>query len=242
MKKVVSSAVLSWVLLTAIGIVSVAAVMPATAQEVEMRVLTVTGHGQESIETTRTRVDLGVEVQGETANAVQQDVAQRSSAVIELLRDRNVEKLQTTGVRLNPQYNYDRGGQGRIDGYIGVNTVSFEIATDQVGTLMDDAVAAGATQIQGVSFIASDEAMAAAREVALQAATAEAQSQANAVLGALNLGAEEIIGIQINGASAPIPILMPQQARIEEASAAFDTPVLGGEQTVDATVTLQIRY
>ena len=242
MRKFVSSTALSWVLLTAVGIVSLATVMPATAQEVGMRVLTVTGVGKEYIETTRTRVDLGVEVQGETADSVQQDVAQRSSSVVDLLRDRNVEKLQTTGIRLNPQYNYDRGGQGKISGYIGINTVSFEMPTEDVGTLLDDAVAAGATQIQGVSFIASDEAMAAAREVALRAATEDAQSQSNAVLSALNLGAEEIIGIQINGASAPIPILVPQQARIEEASAAFDTPVLGGEQTVEATVTLQIRY
>ncbi|MBE7381283.1 MAG: SIMPL domain-containing protein [Leptolyngbya sp. SIO1E4] len=239
MKQVLWSNVLSWTL--AIGVVGITACAPATAQEAVMRTLTVTGRGSESIETTKTRVELGVEVQGSTAEAVQQEVAQRSSAVVELLGDRNVEKLQTTGIRLNPQYNYD-GGQGRLVGYIGVNTVSFEMPTDQVGTLLDEAVAAGASQIQGVSFIASQEALAAARQVALRAATAEAQAQADTVLDALDLGAEEIIGIQINGANGPIPIPLPQQARLETAAAEYDTPVVGGEQTVEATVTLQIRY
>jgi hypothetical protein len=111
-----------------------------------------------------------------------------------------------------------------------------------VGAVVDDAVAAGATQIQGISFMATDEAIAAARQVALREATAEAQAQANIVLGALNLGAEEIVGIQINGANGPMPVPLPRQARVAEASADFSTPVVGGEQTVNATVTLQIRY
>ncbi|MEO0984242.1 MAG: SIMPL domain-containing protein [Cyanobacteria bacterium J06639_14] len=242
MRKLFAPMVWGWVLLIAVGIVSLTTAMPTTAQEVGMKVLTVTGQGQEFIQTTQTHVDLGVEVRGQTANEVQQDVAQQSTAVIELLRDRNVAKLQTTGIRLNPQYNYDRDGQGRITGYIGVNTVSFEMLTEKVGTLLDDAIGAGATQIQGVRFIADDEAMVAARNVALQAATTDAQSQANAVLGALKLGSQEIIGIQINGASGPIPIPLPQQARLTEASAEYSTPIVGGEQTVNATVTLQIRY
>ncbi len=241
MRKLFSPMVWGWVLLIAAAIVSLTVTTPATAQEVGMKVLTVTGQGQEFIQTTKTHVDLGVEVRGQAANEVQQDIAQRSTAVIELLRDRKVEKLQTTGIRLNPQYNYDRG-EGRITGYVGVNTVSFEMPTEQVGTLLDEAIEAGATQIQGVSFIASDEAMAAARKVALQAATAEAQSQAEVVLGGLGMSVEEIIGIQIDGASGPIEIPVAQQSRLAESSVAYDTPVIGGEQTVRATVTLQIRY
>ncbi|NER80401.1 MAG: SIMPL domain-containing protein [Leptolyngbya sp. SIO1D8] len=239
MKKALFSHVLSWTL--AIGVIGLNSCAPAVAQEAVMRTLTVTGQGREQIQTTLAQVELGVEVQGRTAEAVQQDVAQRSSAVVELLRDRNVDKLQTTGIRLNPQYNYD-SGQGRLVGYIGVNTVSFEVPTEQVGTLLDDAVGAGATQIQGVNFRASEDALAEARQVALQQATAEAQAQANTVLSALNLGAQEIIGIQINGATGPIPFPLPQQARLDVASAEYSTPVVGGEQTVEATVTLQIRY
>lgn len=213
----------------------------AIAQEAVLRTLTVTGQGQASVQTTKAQVTLGVESQGNTAAAVQRDIAQRSAAVVELLRSRQVDKLETTGVRLTPQYRYDNG-RSTIIGYSGSNTVSFEMPTEAVGALLDDAVNAGANQILSVSFIAEDGAIAAARQQALREATADAQSQANTVLSALDLGPQEIVSIQINGASAPIPINLPQRAELAVTQADVSTPVMGGEQTVQASVTLQIRY
>lgn len=213
----------------------------AIAQEAVLRTLTVTGQGQASVQTTKALVVLGVESQGSTAATVQRDIAQRSAAVVELLQSRQVDQLETTGVRLNPQYSYDNG-RADIIGYSGSNTVSFEMPTEAVGALLDDAVTAGANQILSVSFIAEDGAIAAARQQALREATADAQSQANTVLSALDLGPQEVVSIQINGASAPIPINLPQRAEFAVAQADVSTPVMGGEQTVRASVTLQIRY
>ena len=214
---------------------------PAIAQEAVMRTLTVTGQGQESVPTTKTQVNLGVDVQGTDPAAVQREVAQRTTAVVELLRSRQVEKLETTGIQLSPRYNYENG-RSEVIGYSGSNTVSFRMPTESVGTLLDDAVNAGANQIRGISFVADDDALEAARQRALAKAVDDAQSQANAVLGSLNLRSQEIVSIQINGASPPTPVPMPR-ARAEYAMAAdAATPVVGGEQTVQAQVTLQIRY
>ncbi len=205
-----------------------------------MRVLTVTGRGETAIETTLAQVNLGVEVEGETAEAAQQEAARRSAAVVELLRDREVDQLQTTGIRLNPQYRH-LDNQRTLTGYVATNTVSFEVPIELAGPLLDDAVGAGATRIQGISFRANDEAVTAARDVALQRAVADAQAQAQAVLGALDFVAEEIVSIQINGAAPPMPV--PQSRQVQFADAELGaTPVVGGEQTVMATVTLQIRY
>ena len=223
-----------------VGVMNTATISPVEAQEPLSRVLTVTGEGSESIPATLARVQLGVTAQGENAEAVQQQIAQRSSAVIELLKSQNVDKLQTTGIRLNPQYNYD-GSRPRITGYSGSNTVSFQMPTDQVGTLLDDAIAAGANQINSVSFIAEEAAIDDARDIALQEATADAQAQADAVLQSLNLSAQEIVDIQVNNATAPTPIPYAAQARLAEAANA-STPVEGGEQAINARVTLQIRY
>ncbi|HEY9711279.1 MAG TPA: SIMPL domain-containing protein, partial [Oculatellaceae cyanobacterium] len=88
----------------------------AIAQEKLLRTLTVTGRGVERSPTTATQVQLGVEIQGQSATGVQQEVANRASAVVELLRSRNVEQLQTTGIRLNPIYNYENNAQ-RLTGY-----------------------------------------------------------------------------------------------------------------------------
>ncbi|MEA5512943.1 SIMPL domain-containing protein [Nodularia sp. UHCC 0506] len=216
---------------------------PGLAQEREKlwRTLTVSGRGVETIPTTLTQVSLSVEVQGKTSESAQQDAARRSSAVVALLKNRNVEKLQTTGIRLNPVYSYTDNVQ-RITGYAANNTVSFRIATDQVGLLLDEAVKVGATQINGVSFIASDQAIASAQQQALRQATQDAQQQANAVFSTLGLQAKEVVSIQINGASAPPPPMLQRAEVAKLSSADASTPVIGGEQQVEASVTLQISY
>lgn len=213
---------------------------PVVAQEQRLNTLTVSGEGTINIPTSLTQVNLGVEVQGKTAEQVQQEVARRSSGVVEFLRSRNVEKLETTGIRLSPNYNYTNG-ERRLIGYVGTNTVSFRVETENAGDLLDRAVEAGATRIDGISFVATDEAIDRARTQALRAATQDAQTQADAVLETLNLSRQEIVSIQINSSQTPPP--RPYQARAEMAPASSDrTPVIGGEQEVKASVTLEIRY
>jgi uncharacterized protein len=215
---------------------------PTLAQEKEKlwRTLSVSGRGVETIPTTLAQVNLGVEIQGKTAQEVQQEAAQRSSAVVAFLKSQNVEKLQTTGIQLNPVYSYTNNVQ-RITGYAANNTVSFRIPTEKAGTLLDNAVKAGATQINGISFFANDEAIASAQKQALKKATQDAQQQADAVFSALGFKSKEVVSIQVNNASAPPPppmLLRAEAAKVADAS----TPVVGGEQQVEASVTLQISY
>jgi len=213
---------------------------PATAQDRILRTLSVTGRGIERIPTTLTQVNLGVEIQGRTAAEVQQEVARRTAAVVDFLRDRKVERLQTAGIRLQPNYQYNNN-ERRLLGYTGTNTVSFRLQTEQVGALLDEAVKAGATRIDGVSFSATEAAISAAQKDALRQAIADAQQQADAVLGALDFTAKEVVGIQVGGANIPQPNIVQFESR-GLAAADQSTPVIGGEQTVSASVTLQIRY
>jgi hypothetical protein len=190
-----------------------------------------------------TQVRLGVEIQGKTAQAVQQQVAKRSQAVVELLKTRKVEKLETTGIRLNPNYS-NKDGKQTITGYSATNMVSFQINTDKSGTLLDDAIQAGATRIEGIQFVAADEAIAQAQQQAIQKASEDAKKQADAALSALNLSQREVMSIQINGANPPQPVVYnsPAVARENTVQKTADTPILPGEQKVQQTVTLQIRY
>ncbi|MGF1499928.1 MAG: SIMPL domain-containing protein, partial [Elainellaceae cyanobacterium] len=149
-----------------VGIVMV--VKPAPAQEQPMpQTLTVTGQGTEMIPTSLAQVALGVEVNAATAEEAQQAAAQRSSSVVELLRSRNVDQLQTTGISLSPRYDYSNNQQ-RLVGYTATNTVSFQVETEEAGVILDEAVNAGASRINGVSFRATDEAIAAAEAEALR--------------------------------------------------------------------------
>ncbi|MEH2068832.1 MAG: SIMPL domain-containing protein [Nostoc sp.] len=218
--------------------------LPALAQEKEKmwRTLTVNARGTQEIPTTIAQVSLGVEIQGKTAQEVQQEAARRSSAVVAFLKNQNVDKLQTTGIRLNPVYSYTNNVQ-RLTGYTANNTVSFRIPVEQTGTLLDSAVKAGATQIDGISFVANDEAIARAQNEALAEATQKARQQANAVFSALGLSPKEVVSIQVNNTNPPPPPVLyraeaPKLAQQADAS----TPVIGGEQEVEASVTLQISY
>ena len=212
-------------------------ILPSFAQQTLLRTLTVTGQGEYSIPTTLTRVQLGVEIQGKTAQEVQEEVARRSTQVVNLLRSQNVSQLETTGISLQPQYNYENNQQQLI-GYIATNIVSFEIETEKAGNLLDRSVEVGATRIDNISFTADEDAIAAAQREALREATLDAQSQGEAVLGALNLSPQEIIGIQVNGANPPITPMFDVAVRSSE----FKTQVIGGDQTIQSSVTLQIRY
>jgi hypothetical protein len=187
-------------------------------------------------------VRLGVEIQGKTAQEVQQQVAQRSQAVVNLLKSRKVEKLQTTGISLNPNYTYS-GGKQSINGYRGTNIVSFRMDTDKSGTLLDEVIKAGATRIDGVSFVAADDAIAQAQQQAIQKAADDAKKQADAALSALNLSQREVMGIQINNANSPqlLNYASPAALDAREQSVA-KTPLVGGEQKIQQSVTLQIRY
>lgn len=226
----------------AIGLLSLAMINPAFAQaERILRTLTVTGQGSEFVATSLSQVTLGVEVQGETAEAVQQEVADRSNAVINLLRSKaNITRLQTAGLYLNPVYDYNSSTPS-ITGYTGVNTVSFRIPTAETGALLDELIQAGATRIDGVSFVADDAAIATARQEAIQDAIEDAQTQADAALAALGFTPGEIVGVQVNGASygPPVPFY---DVRAAEVAQSAPTPIVGGEQEVQASVTLQISY
>jgi uncharacterized protein len=223
-----------------VGVLSIAMTDPVAAQEKLLRTLTVSGRGTEMVATSFTDVRLGVEAQGSTANEVQQAVARRSNAVVTLLKSRAVDRLQTTGINLNPIYRYDNGTQ-TLTGYSASNMVSFRIATDKAGSILDDAVKAGASRIDGVSFAASDEAITTAQKAALRRATQDAQGQAAAVLSVLGLTQKDIVSIQVNGASAPPPRPMVMY-EAKMAGAPAPSPVMGGDQQVEAGVTLQISY
>lgn len=215
------------------------AIAPAMADEL-IRTITVMGNGEQKIPATEARVQLGVEVYGQTATQVQQQVARQISAVVNLLRSNDVEQLQTVGFGLRPDYNYI-DGKNILRGYVGTNTVSFTIPTDRIGNLLDRAVEAGASRIDDVSFTATPEAISAARKEALRRASIDAKTKADVVLDSLNLTSEEIVSIEVDNASIIQPKAFATR-QLSSAEADIATPVISGEQTVTASVTLQISY
>jgi uncharacterized protein YggE len=204
-------------------------------------VLEVTGKGEVSVPTTLTEVRLGIEVQRESATEVQQEVARRSAAVVDVLRNLGAQELQTTSIQLNPVYNYENETQTLI-GFKGSNTLQFELPTNQAGGAIDSAIQAGANVIQNINFTASDEALQQARLQVLSEAVKDAQAQAETVFTTLELNPGEIIDIDISSPTNPVALPLQFNAVRETAFANATTPVIGAPQTVNASVSLDIGY
>ncbi len=231
----------SWLPLALPVLFTFGSLSPSWAADRQLpRTLSVTGRGVTSVPATLTQVRLAVEVSGSNANALQQEAAKRSSKVIQFLRSKKVDKLQTAGITLNPTYNYENNRQ-KLTGYNATNSLSFQLPVAQAGAVIDEAVSAGATRIDSVSSIASEEALTAAQSKSLQLASKDAQRQAQAVLSALGFQPKEIIGIQINDAARPTPVMMEAASFARDRKMA-QTEVVGGEQEVQTNVTLQISY
>ncbi|MGF1575958.1 MAG: SIMPL domain-containing protein [Cyanophyceae cyanobacterium] len=220
---------------------------PVQAQESDVmsqaNLLTVSGQGLVTVETSIAVVRLAVWLEGESAAAVQEEVAKRTNSLVEQLRQEDVQKLQTTGISLNPRYTYRDGVTEQV-GVEGQNAVQFEVPIDQAGAVLDGAIEAGATQIQSVSFKAADDVIQAAREEAIRLAIADAQDQSGVALAALNLTQSGIASIDIHGsnqAPAPVSMMMADSYSASSRESA-PTPVIGGEQMIQANVTLKVRY
>ena len=226
------------------SLVLLAGISPGyTQMQKPTRTLTASGRGIVTIPTTLSQIRLAIESSGKTPTAAQQEAARRSTQVMNYLKSQQVDKLQTTGINLNPTYTYPNNSKPQIVGYTATNSISFRVTTDRAGTILDAAVKSGATRIDGVSFVASDKAIATAQTQALKQATQDAQRQGDTVLASLNLKRREIIGIQINSTSNPNPVPMAENTfRQKVASDVATTPVVGGEQQVEAAVTLDIGY
>jgi len=239
----------TFILSLAFCVPSVAAIAPsAKAQESPTsiqaskneRVLTVTGRGERFVKTTKARIQLGVTAEGKTAIAVQEEVARQANSIVSRLQQLGVEKLQTTSIQLNPKYVYENNRQ-RQDGFTGQTSVSFIVDIDKAGSTLDSAVNSGANQIDQISFIATDPELNAAKQLALQDAIKDAQTQSNTVLSALGFTPKTIKAINISDSAIAYPVPQPRLATFAK-DAANSVPILGGEQKVEASVTLQITY
>ena len=202
-------------------------------------ILEVTGKGEVTVPTSISTVEMGIQVEGSTAAEVQQQVAQQTTSVVDVLENLEVQELQTTSVQLFPIYSFENDTR-ELTGFEARNTLSFELPNESAGAAIDAAIEAGANLVQNICFSASDEDLQQARLQALKQAIEQAQTEAATVLDALDLVSEEIIGIEILSVGQSNPIPQPLQF---EATAQRDiTPILGSDQIVQASVALEILY
>jgi uncharacterized protein YggE len=186
------------------------------------KTITVTGSG--SVQTVPDRATFSFTVRT-NADTAKEALAKNGSAADAVAAALKGAQVQTSDISLDQRYD-DNGNP--IAGYTATTTVSADAPLAQAGSLIDAAVAAGATSFSGPGFSRSDQ-----NDLyrdALKDAVADAKAKAGALAAAsgLTLGAVQAV---VEGSQAAVPLPM---ASASDGAAKIEP----GTQEVDATVTV----
>lgn len=198
--------------------------------------LTVQGTGRSSVAPDMATISVGVTTQAPTAAQAMSDNAGKQQAVIDALKAAGIaaEDLQTQGLNLSPVQHYPGENQPPvISGYQAQNIVSARVRDlGNLGPLLDAAVAAGATDVQSVSFSREDSA--AAEDEARREAITEARRRAEVMAAAAGMRLGPLVSLSDAPVSTgPSPVMYAQDARAMGAA----TPVETGRMMLSADVT-----
>ena len=205
-----------------------------------------TATGEVRIAPDRATIMMGVQSRATTAAAAANQNSQKQRAVIDAIRARGVpaEQIATSSFNVIPETRYDREGQQapRTTSYLVTNTVIVELRRiDQVGPVIDAALAAGANQITSLQFgvANADSARRAAMARAVTTARADAEAMARAAGGSLG----PLIELTSMDQYIPRPP-RPFDARITTAmgEVAQRVPIEAGEETIRASVSARWQF
>lgn len=206
--------------------------------------LTVQGEGKTARKPDLAVFNAGVATAGKTAGeAMAANAAQMTRVIAALKRAGIAERdIQTSNISLNPVYAQHQPRpmgsiepeEAKIIGYQANNQVTVrQRKLDDFGKVIDALVAAGANQVNGPSFEVDDSAS--ALDEARIDAIKQARARADLYARATGLKVVRVLSISESGAYVPRG---PVMYRMDAASAA-PTPVMAGEVSLQANVTVQ---
>jgi hypothetical protein len=208
---------------------------PAAAAE---HTISVAGAGRVILSPDTADLRLGVFATAKTVKDARASAAKAMTAVLASLRGLGIadRDMQTTVLSLQPVYDYTTSPKPpRLTGYSLTNTIAVTIRDlAKVGDAIDDALAAGATSLDSVSFRVADQT--AAEKQAREAAMADAKAKATTLANAAGVS---ITGVQsISESVSPVPY--PIYYGFAEGAAARDvqTPVMPGTSEVSVSVSV----
>jgi len=206
---------------------------PAQVTTVDTRnTLIVSGVGTASTTPDVARLDVGVESRAQTAQAAADATNKKQAAIIAALKAKGIDAkdLQTTNYSLFVEHSTNPNDANTVTGYRTSTTVRATVRQiDQVGAVLDAAVAAGANQVFGITFGLNDSEplMVQARDLAILNAKAKANAMANSA--GIKLG--KILNISESVAGGPVPFAV-------DARASSAAPIEAGETSVRAQVSV----
>lgn len=201
------------------------------------------GEGQTRVTPDRATVLVGVQTRSLTAATAASENARRQKAVLDTLKAMGIppEQLATQNYSVTPEMKYDPNGTTppKVTGYVVSNTVRVELKKiDQVGSVIDAALAKGANNIAGIQFGVSN--VAEVRRLALADAVRSARADADVLARAAGGSLGQLIEMTSSTAGRPFNEVMEMSGEVMTARVA--TPIQPGEQVVRASVTATWQF
>lgn len=201
--------------------------------------IVVSGTGRVSVVPDIADIRLGVAVTKPKVDAARAEAATTMDAILAALDAAGVVRrdVRTTLLSIQPRFEYREGKPPKLTGYELTNLVEATIRDlGKLGDVVDGALGAGATSMDGLTFRVADPAP--AEREARQRAMADARSRADVLAGAGGLTIEGVSDI-VEGGAMPPPRPFGKADRMMLAAEAA-TPVEAG--ALDVVVTVSVTY
>lgn len=234
----------------AVLLLSIAMALPSSAQQPvangnarhgPLPTITASGHGEARMTPDRATLSIGVQTKAPTAAQASADNARKQRAVIDGIKALGIadQWISTVDYSVYPEQSAPSDktdGMPRIVGYTVMNTVRVEVQRiDQIGALIDAALAKGANTINSLSFFSSNEDE--ARRSALAAAVEQARGDAEAMAKGAGGRLGDLIDVTSQMGQGPV---QPFAARMSLAAA--PTPINPGTQTMAVEVVARWQF
>ena len=212
----------------------------------DKKVIVVSGSGSATLTPDMATAYIRVTTSDADPAKAQADNKELMSKVLEAIKAAGVkeEDITTENVSLNERYDYDKS-PAVVVGYEMENVVKVTIRSiDDVGKVLGDAIAAGATGTYGLSLSVSDSS--GAYQAALKAAIEDATGKADAMAEALGVAIDRVPASVNETSSSYTPNkaydnIAPMATSEPSAEAAAEVAVNAGDLTVNARVSITFR-
>lgn len=210
-----------------VGLPDLAGAQDPSSDDTALDTITVSGIGTVEAVPDEAQMSFGVETRRPTAQAAVAANAEAMQDVIAALRKAGAREIATQWVSVYPF----TGDTGIVEGYVASNSVSAVSDVEDAPALIDAAAAAGANQVSGPG-LSSSNAEALYRQ-ALAKAVDGARARAEILAKASDRTLGRIVAIVEGGAQSPSPLY-----REAATDAAASTPIIPGEQTTTASISV----
>lgn len=221
---------------------------PTGAEVCEETIVSTSGTSTVKVNPDKVSVTIGVETRGQSAEEAAASNAEAMEKVLQSLRDLGIadNQIRTNWHSVYPVYEWksppcieiypqppECAPKSEITGFAASNSVTVTLDADEdVGKVIDGAVAAGATNVNGAYFFVSNERQEEIRNSLIEAAIDNARSRADKAAAAVEMEITGVKSINLNDVSFPVFYRDFAQSTAEGGS----TPILPGPQEISQTV------